>query len=386
MKILFTGGGSGGHFYPIIAVAQAVLDYSKEHKLLPPELYYMAPTKYNPRALFDNDITFVQVPAGKIRRYFSLLNVTDIFKTLYGILSALSQMFSIYPDVVFGKGGYASFPALLAARLLKIPVIIHESDNEPGRVNRWASKFAKKIAISYPDSAQYFTSKKDLKDGVINSDKIALTGCPIRRDIIMPLNQGAHEFLDLDRSIPTIFVMGGSQGSEKINDLIIDSAPALLKFCQVIHQTGRTKYESVKQTMSVVLKDNPYSTRYKPFDYMNDLAIRMASGAASLVVSRAGSTIFEIAAWKLPSIIIPLPESISHDQTKNAFSYARRGACIVIEEKNLASHIFVSEVERILSTPKVQESMKAAAGSFTQLDSASKIARVLLDLALEHEA
>ncbi|MES2470657.1 MAG: UDP-N-acetylglucosamine--N-acetylmuramyl-(pentapeptide) pyrophosphoryl-undecaprenol N-acetylglucosamine transferase [Patescibacteria group bacterium] len=374
MKILFTGGGSGGHFYPIIAVAQSITQYSKEHKLLPPTLYYMAPSKYNPRALFDNEIIFVGIPAGKIRRYFSILNFFDLFTTAYGIVMAVIRMFSIYPDVVFGKGGYASFPALVAARLLKIPVIIHESDSEPGRVNKWAGKFAQKVAISYPDSAQFFDPKK-----------VAMTGCPIRRDIIMPLHQGAHEFLKLDPSIPTIFIIGGSQGSQKINDLVIDSVATLVKSYQIIHQTGRANFNEVQQTVGVVLKDNPNADRYQPFDYMNDLAIRMASGAASVVVSRAGSTIFEIAAWKLPSIIIPVPESVSHDQTKNAFSYARRGACVVMEEKNLASHVFISEINRIVSNPDIQNVMKEAAGSFTQLGSADKIARVLLDTALEHE-
>ena len=156
MKILFTGGGTGGHFYPIIAVAEAISERVTEKKILPPKLYYMASNKYNPRVLFDHEIEFVQVPAGKIRRYFSLLNLTDLFKTAYGCLRALSKMFSIYPDVVFSKGGFDSFPALVAARFLRIPVVIHESDSEPGRVNAWAGKFAKKIAVSYPDAAKFF--------------------------------------------------------------------------------------------------------------------------------------------------------------------------------------------------------------------------------------
>src|SRR3990167_3990069 len=112
MKIVFTGGGTGGHFYPVIAIAQAIREKIKERKIIPPILYFMAPTAYSPRALFDNEIQFVHVPAGKMRRYFSPLNITDIFKTVYGCISALFHIFSIYPDVVFGKGGYGSFPVL----------------------------------------------------------------------------------------------------------------------------------------------------------------------------------------------------------------------------------------------------------------------------------
>ena len=156
MKILFTGGGTGGHFYPIIAVAQSISEHAIEKKILAPKFYFMAPTKYNPRALFDNEIKYVYVPAGKIRRYFSLLNITDAFKTISGIFIAIMKMYSIYPDVVFSKGGYTSFPPLLAARIWGIPVVIHDSDSHPGRANIWAGKFAKRIALSYPDAAKFF--------------------------------------------------------------------------------------------------------------------------------------------------------------------------------------------------------------------------------------
>jgi UDP-N-acetylglucosamine--N-acetylmuramyl-(pentapeptide) pyrophosphoryl-undecaprenol N-acetylglucosamine transferase len=334
MKILFTGGMTGGHFYPIIAITQALQEHAKTKKILAPKFYYMAPTKYNPRALFDNEIEFVQVPAGKTRRYFSILNFTDMFKTGYGVISAIFKMYSIYPDVVFGKGGYASFPALVAAKILRIPVIIHESDSTPGRVNMWAAKFAKKIAISYPEAATYF-----------KTDKVAFTGNPIRQEIITPLSNGAREYLKLEEVIPVILILGGSQGSQNINDAIIDSVAELVKRYQIIHQTGRNNFQVVKDTISVVLKNNPNASRYHSFDYMDILTMRMSAGISDLVISRAGSTIFEIATWHLPSIIIPLPKAISHDQENNAFSYARIGACTVIEEDNLSSHVLISKIE-----------------------------------------
>ncbi|HPN89357.1 MAG TPA: glycosyltransferase, partial [Candidatus Paceibacterota bacterium] len=156
MKILFTGGGTGGHFYPVIAVAEEVKRICTEQKIVAPELYFMSDKPYNERALSDNGLKFVPVQAGKIRRYFSLMNFFDVFKTIFGSIRAIFTLFSIYPDVVFGKGGYASFPGLLAARLLRIPVVIHESDSHPGRVTLWAGKFAKRIAVSYPEAAKYF--------------------------------------------------------------------------------------------------------------------------------------------------------------------------------------------------------------------------------------
>lgn len=375
MKILFTGGGSGGHFYPIIAIAEAIQERIKERKILKPELFYMAPSAYNERALFDNGIQFVSVKAGKMRRYFSLLNFTDLFKTAYGCLWALIKVYTIYPDVIFGKGGYASFPTLLAGRILQIPVVIHESDSKPGRVNMWAGKFAERIALSYSDASEYFAHK----------DRIAVTGNPIRTEIIQPLSNGAHEFLNLEQGTPVILILGGSQGSQTINDVIMSALPELLNDYQIIHQTGKANFDEIKLTSTEVLKDHPNSSRYHPFDYLNVLALRMSAGIANVVVSRAGSTIFEIAAWGVPSIIIPLPHSISHDQTNNAFSYAKTGAASIIEENNLNSHILIEEIGRIASSPDISGIMKEKAKAFARLDSAVVIADAILDLALEHE-
>lgn len=375
MKILFTGGGTGGHFYPIIAVVEALNDLVKEKKIIQPQLYFMSPSPYNARALFDNGVEFIRVPAGKMRRYFSILNFTDIFKTIYGCLWALMKVYSIYPDVIFGKGGYASFPTLLAAKLLNIPVVIHESDSKPGKVNSWAGKFAKRIALSYPEAIQYFTHK----------DRVAYTGNPIRKEITQPLQNGAREFLELEEVTPTVLVLGGSQGSQNINDVVVSALPELLNNYQIIHQTGKSNLEEIKSTATVVLKDHPYSYRYHPFDYLNELALRMSAGVADIVVSRAGSTIFEIAAWGVPSIIIPLPSAISHDQTNNAFSYERTGAASIIEENNLSAHILIEEIDHIVKSKEISALMREKAKSFARLDSANVIAGAILDLALEHE-
>ncbi len=381
MKIVCTGGGSGGHFYPIIAVAESLVSKAKKKKIIPPKLYYFAPSKYNPRALFDNEIEFVGVPAGKVRRYFSIFNLTDTVKTATGIVRATLALFSVYPDVVFGKGGYASFPTLFAARLLRIPVVIHESDSTPGRVNSWAAKFAKYIAISYPNAEAAF----EARIGTKNKSKIAFTGNPIRKEIRIPLSNGAVEYLHLEKGVPTIFILGGSSGSVTINDAVIDMLPRLVEKYQVIHQTGRANIADITMTSKVVLKDNPNASRYHPFEYLDDLGMRMSSGVADLVISRAGSSIFEIAAWGKPSIIIPLPETVSHDQTKNAFSYARSGACVVVEESNLSANILISEIDRIIENRQRYATMASNTASFAHIDASDKIAELLLSIGLEHE-
>src|SRR3989344_502798 len=122
MKIVFTGGGTGGHFYPIIAVAERVNQIIDEEKILKAKLYYISDSPYDKEMLFENGLLYEEVKTGKMRTYFSLKNFSDIFKTFFGVINATFKMFSIYPDIVFGKGGYASFPTILAARILRIPV------------------------------------------------------------------------------------------------------------------------------------------------------------------------------------------------------------------------------------------------------------------------
>lgn len=377
MKILFTGGGSGGHFYPIIAIADAIKDIQKEEKLLGVQMFYMAPDPYDKGLLFEKEIKFIPNTAGKVRRYFSILNFFDFFKTIWGTLTAIWRVFTIYPDVVVGKGGYGSFPALFAARILKIPVIIHESDTVPGRVNKWAGKFAEKIALSYPEAAKYFPKKKQ--------NVIAHTGNPIRKELMKPLSEGAAEFLKLEENIPTIFVLGGSQGARVINSSVLDALPKLLEKYQVIHQVGDKNLEEVKETIDVILRDNPKRGRYKPFAYLNVLAMRMSAGAADIIISRAGSSIFEIANWGVPSLIVPIESSNGDHQRKNAFAYAKVGAAMVIEEENLTPNIIVSEIDRLIENPSERRKMSEAAKNFAKQGAAEKIANQVLSIAIKHE-
>ncbi len=378
MKILLTGGGSGGHFYPIIAVAEEIRNIARAEKILDPELYFMAPESYNSRELFDRDIRFIPVTAGKRRvnpKGFNIIrNAVDVVKMGIGVCVAIVKMYFIFPDVVFAKGGYVSFPALFAARLLGIPVIIHESDSVPGRVSAWAGKFAKRIAVSYKEAAAFF-----------DNSKVAYTGNPVRKEIREPLTTGASEYLGLEKDIPVVLILGGSQGAQAINDAVLTALPVLVEKFQIIHQTGKKHLEEVKRTAAIILENNKFTGRYKAFDYLTTLAMRMCAGAANIVISRGGSTIFEIALWGVPSILIPISETNGDHQRKNSYNYAREGAAIVIEEANLSPEIIINEVERILSDQKVSDHMKAAAKKFAREDSAKLIAAEILKIALSHE-
>jgi len=376
MKIVFTGGGTGGHFYPIIAVVQKVNKIIDSENIIGAKLYYISTDPYDKEALFENGLIFEEIVAGKLRTYFSIKNFFDMFKMFFGVLNAIFKIYSIYPDVVFGKGGYASFPTLLAARILGIPVIIHESDSAPGRVNQWAGRFAKKIAISFPDAASYFPGKN-----------VAWTGNPVRSELENKANEkDAKEYFKFESELPVIFILGGSQGAELINNTILDALPRLIKNFQIIHQTGVRNFKIVKGRADVILTGDKNKSRYLPFDFLSPLQMKMAAGAATIVVSRAGSTIFEIASWGVPSILVPFTESNADHAKKNAFAYARAGACTVIEEMNMTANILGSEIERIVEDKTLSDHMSQNAKNFYKPDGAEKIARELINIALSHES
>ncbi len=378
MKIVITGGGTGGHFYPLMAVADAILDESRKQTLVEPRIYYVGPNEYNPKELFDRGISFIRVPAGKRRinpnGIGMINNAVDVVKMALGCAIGLIKMFILFPDVVFAKGGYASFPTLLAAKILGIPVVIHESDSAPGRVNAWAGKFAKKIAVSFPESAEYF-----------DAAKVAYTGNPVRKDIATPLQIGAYEYLGLDPAIPVISVLGGSQGSARINDIMLRVIEELTKKYQIIHQTGKDHIESVTGMSRLALNGSTYPERYKPMAYMNSMVMRMVAGISRVIISRAGSGIFEIAVWGVPSILIPITDSHGDHQRKNAYNYARSGAALVIEENNLTPQILIHELSRILDNAAFHDQMVAGTKKFARTDAAEIIAHEVLNIGLSHE-
>lgn len=374
MRIVLTGGGTGGHFYPLIAIAEEINTITTQEKILDIKMYYVSDTPFDKQALFNNGITFVQVPAGKIRTYSSILNFFDMFKASLGAIIGLIKIFLIYPDVIISKGGYAAFPAVFAAKILRIPLIIHESDSAPGRLNMWASKFADHIAVSYAEAGESFPT-----------NKVALTGQPIRKEITEGGKEGGYEIFKFDSITPVIFIVGGSQGSQTMNETILRILPELLNKYQVIHQVGPKNIEDITIRSNLILEKNINKNRYRPYAYMNNLETKMAYSIAKLVISRAGSTIFEIAAWGNPSIIIPITNSNGNHQRKNAFNYSRTGACEVIEEANLTPHLLLAEINKIIENKDSLDKMHEKALLFATPNAAHKIAQEAINIISTHQ-
>lgn len=370
MRIVLVGGGTGGHFYPLIAVAESLNDTPEK-----PQLYYLGPEEYDRDTLMANGISYVYCPAGKVRRYFSIKNFTDVFKNIYGLLVAIVQLFKIYPDVVFSKGGYTSVPVIIAAKLLFIPLVIHESDSVPGRSTKLASKLARYIGVAYDEVAENFPASKT-----------ALVGIPIRRAIRQRYDKAeARAYLNIPNDMPVIYVTGGSSGAERLNNQVIDALPRVLQVSRVFHQVGETNLEFAKERVQIKIKDNNLLSRYYLQGYLNEETVAMVLSAADLVITRAGSTtLFEIAQHEIPAILVPIPESISHDQTKNAYAFARNGCAVVMEENNISDELLINEINNILTNGERYQQMVAATKTMQYPDAADKIANILISIGKEH--
>lgn len=367
MKIVITGAG-GGHFYPLIAVATRIRKESFIQKIAQPDLYFFSDKAYDEEALVSVDCKFVQIPAGKLRLYPSLETITDVFKTVYGCFFAVFKLYSLYPDVVFAKGGYASFPTLLAARILSIPVVVHESDTVPGRTTKWAGSFAYRVALSYQEAASSY-----------QKEKIALTGQPIR-DQLLPPEDFNRVYTQKDR--PVILVLGGSQGSQIINNTLIKILPELLKKYDVVHQTGKENLVAVKEIVEASLHSHPYKDRYFADGFID---MQIFYGKVDLVITRAGSSMFEMALWQLPMIVIPIPESISRDQRTNAYVMSSHKVASVLEEDNLGSNTLMVIIDRIFDSKENYEAMISKTGYFeNSRTAATTIAREIIRIGLSH--
>lgn len=373
MRILLVGGGSGGHFYPLIAVAEALRAREDEINTKI-DLFYIGPDVFDETALGKLGVEYIYCPAGKVRRYFSLRNFTDAFKTLRGFFVALRKMFFVYPDVVLSKGSFTSVPVIWAARILRIPVIIHESDAIPGRANKIAARYARYIGISYPETAEYF-----------DREKTSLIGIPLRKSFYAEPNPKVLHDLKIRPGDPYLLFVTGSLGAERLNNFVLNSLDELLPHYQIIHQAGKNHFQTVKTTADLLIENEDLRRRYHVFGNVPGNEFHSLQAFASLIISRAGSgTIHEIAFHQKPAILVPIPEGISHDQRKNAFAYARTGGAVVMEERNLTENLLVAEITRIMQDSEVKARMRRGAESFFIHHAAFALADTLISVSREH--
>lgn len=373
--IVFAGGGSGGHVYPMLAVADAL--QRQFHELnLPFQMIRMGP-RDGYEMLFKNyDIALSLIMAGKMRRYASVQNFIDAPKFLIGFLQALCKLYVIMPDIIFSKGGTGALPVVIAGWFYRIPVVIHESDAKPGLTNLSSARFAKRVFVSFECAASAF-----------NTQKTRVVGTPMESELFAKktTKELAKETLGFSSSNPLTLIIGGSQGSRRINEFILENLSVLIKETQIFHQTGIANLTEVQKLSRAALIDESFKNRYQPIGYLehNGEHLGLALTAADLVVARAGSdTLTAIAAFGIPAILIPLAESANGHQRINAYEFAKGGAAVVIEESNLLPGIFLGQLKSILGDQALRAKMSAASSQFFVPDAAAKIARELLTLGL----
>ncbi len=367
-RILLIGGGSGGHVFPLIAVADALRD-----KTLDVEFELWGDGNFARLAAQRANINFKPLIAGKLRRYFSLLNFVDFLKLLPSFFQSIWLMYWYMPDVVFSKGGYTSIMPALAAKLHAIPVIIHESDSTPGLANKIISKIAKKIFVSFESSVKYY-----------NPIKTEVVGNPAMKELASGDRGTALNLFKLNQDKKTILVLGGSQGAKRINDLILESIIQLTQNYQVIHQCGDSQYNQVKAEIERYEKEGESSygqqitNSYRLYPFLNLEEMKNAYAAADIIIARGGAgLLFEIAMVGKPAIIIPLSRNASRgDQIVNASEFSKFGAS-VMEEGNLTPHILINQIGSILK-PENYSTISEKIKLFAKPEAADKIAELLL--------
>lgn len=372
-RILLIGGGSGGHVFPLIAVANALKEKAQQsgQEL---ELLILGEGQFMEKAAVANGLSFKRILAGKLRRYFSPLTVLDILKTPVGFFQSLWHVFWFMPDIIFAKGGYASVMPAIIGRLFFIPLFVHESDSIPGLTNKILGKLAETVFISFQSAEKYF-----------KAGKTVLVGNPLRKELVGQDRDRAVEFFKLKPDKKTILVLGGSQGAQKINDIILQSLVMIVKNFQLIHQCGESQYNFVKNGADKLIKEGEgkyaedIKTNYKFFPFLDTEQLGMAYAAADILISRAGAgSIFEIAAMGKPVILIPITNSSADHQLANAREFSKFGA-VILEEQNLTSHILINQIEFLLSEENYSRTA-ASVKTFAKPEAADKIASALLNI------
>lgn len=368
LRILLTGGGTGGHIYPLIAVANEI----RKQRPNADFRYAGSPGDFQ-KVLKENGVRVMRIASSKWRRYFSVLNFLDIFKLFFGVFQALWKIYWYMPDVLFSKGGPGALAVVSVCRFYFIPIFIHESDTIPGFTNKVSARFAKKIFLAFDETRRY-----------IRHQNIETVGQPIRK-LPSISQEAARQAIGFFSELPVITILGGSQGSAKLNDFVIANLHLFLQKFQLLHQVGLANYNDYKNEYNVVSQTlNPeLKNRYHYAAYFNDeqpLTLTNVIASADIIVSRAGAgAIFELANAGKPAILVPLSNAAADHQQSNAYAYQKSGAAIIIEEENLLPNLFESTVENLLKNPEKLKTMAEAARQFFKPEAATKIAASIIE-------
>ena len=364
LKIILTGGGTGGHIYPALAVGQALLKEKNVEKI-----YYIG----NPKNLEKNIIEkenfeFLPITVSGMPKTKNLNLIKWLGELSVAVLNCIKYFNKVKPNCVFGTGGYVSGAPLIAAKLMNIPFMLHDSDAIPGIVSRKMAPFANAVNLSF-DNAKKF----------IKSRNIQINGNPLRADFNNLNKKECLAQLNLNPDKFTILVMGGSQGAKSINTAIAKCAQELIEELdiQIIHQTGLKNYDQYMDEISAELRNNPH---YLPKAYIDDMATYLSG--VDMVIARAGSlSLSEFNLCELPAILIPYPYAANNHQYHNAKSLEEKGAAVCLEDNLCDADNLREIISNLINDKEHLSKMKEANKNLAKPNATQEIVKTILSIA-----
>jgi UDP-N-acetylglucosamine--N-acetylmuramyl-(pentapeptide) pyrophosphoryl-undecaprenol N-acetylglucosamine transferase len=356
VTIVFSGGGTGGHIYPALAVAEVL------RQRISCRLIWIGSNSGIDRSIVESaGLEYFGIPTGKLRRYFSLKNLTDTVKIGAGFLAARRILKKNRPTLLFSKGGFVSVPPCFAAASLGIPVFTHESDFSPGLATRLNLRVAERVFTAYEATARSLPTAYRSRATVV--------GNPVRPAFRRGNPDKGRFFLRVDNQEPLLLVLGGSQGARQVNDLILGALNDLTALCTVIHQTGPSA-QGIP----------PATDKYRPIPYIKD-EMPDVLAASTLVVGRSGAgTLWEAAVAGLPLILIPLEGSGTRgDQVENAEYFQSQGAALLLAGASVTPANLVGLVKRVLENRALRESLVQGVRTIGRLDGTTLIASAIIE-------
>ncbi|MDP3997175.1 MAG: UDP-N-acetylglucosamine--N-acetylmuramyl-(pentapeptide) pyrophosphoryl-undecaprenol N-acetylglucosamine transferase [Candidatus Andersenbacteria bacterium] len=382
MRIVLTGGGTGGHIIPFEPIIEALrTEFLEQRKTWPKHLEpqvlsltFLGVADAEIREFFASyDVPVKNIPSGKLRRYASVLTLFDILARLpAGIVMALLAVWHIMPDAVISKGGFGSVPVVLAAWFFRIPILLHESDSVPGLANRFLASICTVVAVGFEETKKSMPRFKN---------KILVTGTPVRASFGLTNKEAAKRSFGLAANELVVLVMGGSQGAQQINEVLLKELPKLVTEAGIIHVTGADNFDTVTAVARDLLAASSGAANYKAYPYLRE-KISEAFAASDVIVSRAGATTMaEIARVRAPSLLIPLASAAGNHQRKNAQIFERAGAARVLEASNLTANLFAHSLRELMYDKQVRQVLITNLAAFDRPDAAMMIGNTIFKMA-----
>lgn len=368
-KIVLTGGGTAGHVWPLIVVADE-LRHRAHCRFL-----YLGSRVGIERDLVPHLLPFHAISVGKLRRYFDFQNLLDPFRALAGYFQAKQALERFGPDLVLAKGGYVSLPVVLAARSLGVPVLVHESDVVFGLANRIAAKHALFVLVGFPK--KFYLPAGEASGDLPFVRKLVYTGIPVRPEFFRHTKAYLHH-IGFDPRLRTLLVMGGSQGAQRINYLVSRIIGQLLEEFQVIHLSGSLDLGWLSaQRAKLPLYQRK---RYHLASFLKR-EFPQAVNAVDLVLSRAGaSTLAELAVAEKPAVLLPLATAASSHQLKNAEIFGQAGAAVVLDDHQAPIDQLLATVQKLLRSDFRLKKMAAKMSLLVKPDAANHIAKIIIEV------